>query len=205
MFLCSSSQKSTRSSRRYNNRTDDTFNAKRCLSWFTEYTTPDDPEMLGPDGMERFCEDICVEPENVAMLVLAYKMGARQMGFFTQAEWLKGLTELQCDTPAKVQAKLEHMRNSLNDYAAFKGVYRYAYDFARVSCADAALLHVAGFDDNNEWGVSLFPLLLAHTSRTKTSAAWTLRRREQCCSCCWADIGHCMRNSPSFSTSPSTK
>lgn len=65
--------------------------------------------------------------------VLAYKMGARQMGFFTQAEWTKGLTELQCDTIAKVQSKLDYLRNVLNDSNIFKSVYRYAYDFARVS------------------------------------------------------------------------
>lgn len=85
--------------------------------------------------MEKFCEDIGVEPENVAMLVLAYKMGARQMGFFTQSEWLKGLTDLQCDTSGKVQCKLDYLRNLLNDSNAFKIIYRYAYDFARVSLA----------------------------------------------------------------------
>lgn len=88
---------------------------------------------IGPEGMEKFCEDIGVEPENVVMLVLAYKMGARQMGFFTQSEWTKGLTDLQCDTAAKVQSKLDYLRNFLNDFNTFKGIYRYAYDFARVS------------------------------------------------------------------------
>jgi DCN1-like protein 4/5 len=81
--------------------------------------------------MEKFCEDICCEPENVAMLVVAYKMGARQMGFFTQAEWLKGLTDLQCDTAPKVQYKLDYLRSLLNDSNTFKCIYRYAYDFAR--------------------------------------------------------------------------
>jgi len=50
---------------------------------------------LGPEGMEKLCEDIGVEPENVVMLVLAWKMNARQMGFFTQQEWLRGLMDLQ--------------------------------------------------------------------------------------------------------------
>lgn len=49
----------------------------------------------GPEGMEQFCKDIGVEPENVVMLVIAYKMNARQMGFFTQSEWTKGFTDLQ--------------------------------------------------------------------------------------------------------------
>ncbi|XP_053692659.1 DCN1-like protein 4 [Sabethes cyaneus] len=110
---------------------DDAFSQKRCLNWFREYTTPNDPDTLAPEGMERFCEDISVEPENVVMLVLAYKMGARQMGFFTQSEWLKGLTDLQCDTSEKVTNKLDHLRNLLNDHNTFKLIYRYAYDFAR--------------------------------------------------------------------------
>lgn len=41
--------------------------------------------------MEKFCEDLGVDPENVVMLVIAYKMGAKQMGFFSQEEWLKGM------------------------------------------------------------------------------------------------------------------
>jgi DCN1-like protein 4/5 len=49
----------------------------------------------GPEGMERFCQDIGVDPADVAMLVLAWKMTAKQMGYFTLHEWLRGLTDLQ--------------------------------------------------------------------------------------------------------------
>lgn len=109
------------------------FSQKRCLTWFREYTTSDDPDMLGPEGMEKFCEDIGVEPENVVMLVLAYKMQARQMGFFSKEEWLKGLCEMQCDSIQKLQYRLDYLRCLLNDQNTFKAIYRYAYDFARVS------------------------------------------------------------------------
>lgn len=64
----------------------ETFSKTTCLNWFKEYTSVDDPHNLGPEGMEKFCEDIRVEPENVAMLVLAFKMGAKKMGFFSQSE-----------------------------------------------------------------------------------------------------------------------
>lgn len=87
---------------------------------------------LGPDGMERFCIDIGVKPEDIVMLVLAYKMGATQMGFFSQYEWLKGLTELECDTAAKMHAKLDYLKEILNDPNTFRNIYRYAYDFAKV-------------------------------------------------------------------------
>lgn len=38
-------QKNTQASRRYSKHEE--FNHKRCLAWFNEYTTPDDPHNLG--------------------------------------------------------------------------------------------------------------------------------------------------------------
>ncbi|XP_018911359.1 DCN1-like protein 4 isoform X2 [Bemisia tabaci] len=119
------------SARRHSKAEDNAFSPKHCLTWFAEYTSADDPELLGPEGMEKFCEDIGVEPENVVMLVLAWKMNAKQMGFFTQEEWLRGLTELQCDSISKLQSKLEYLKSLLNHFPTFKSIYRYAYDFAR--------------------------------------------------------------------------
>ncbi|ELW71634.1 PGAP2-interacting protein [Tupaia chinensis] len=71
---------------------EETFSSKRCLEWFYEYAGTDD--VVGPEGMEKFCEDIGVEPENVVMLVLAWKLDAQNMGYFTLQEWLKGMTSL---------------------------------------------------------------------------------------------------------------
>ncbi|NP_001233035.1 uncharacterized protein LOC100163728 isoform X1 [Acyrthosiphon pisum] len=105
------------------------FNHKKCLSWYHKYTN--DVGELGPEGMEKFCMDIGVDPEDLVMLVLAWKMSAKSMGYFSSAEWLKGLTELQCDSVKKLQSKLESLRLYFNDPLAFKSIYRYAYDFAR--------------------------------------------------------------------------
>ncbi|XP_047531128.1 DCN1-like protein 5 isoform X3 [Vanessa atalanta] len=116
---------------RHSKSEDTSFSVKKCLTWFKEYTTVSEPDVLGPEGMEKFCEDLGVDPENVVMLVIAYKMGAKQMGYFTQEEWIKGLTELQCDNVHKLQNKLEYLRSLLNDPYIFKAVYRYSYDFAR--------------------------------------------------------------------------
>nr|XP_021508504.1 DCN1-like protein 5 isoform X1 [Meriones unguiculatus] len=105
------------------------FSRKKCLAWFYEYAGPD--EVVGPEGMEKFCEDIGVEPENIIMLVLAWKLEAESMGFFTKEEWLKGMTSLQCDCTEKLQSRFEFLRSQLNDISSFKNIYRYAFDFAR--------------------------------------------------------------------------
>ncbi|XP_023226657.1 DCN1-like protein 4 isoform X2 [Centruroides sculpturatus] len=118
---------------RTNEQLDQSYSTKRCMALFQEYASADDPETVGPEGMEKFCEDIGVEPENIVMLVLAWKMDAKQMGFFSASEWLKGLSNLQCDTVQKIQGKLDYLRSLLNEPVTFKNIYRYAYDFARQS------------------------------------------------------------------------
>lgn len=60
--------RSFHNSSRRTNKIEDGFSNKRCLSWFKQYTTIQEPDVLGPDAMEQFCKDICVEPENVVML-----------------------------------------------------------------------------------------------------------------------------------------
>ncbi|XP_035565496.1 DCN1-like protein 5 [Canis lupus dingo] len=64
------------------------------------------------------------------MLVLAWKLEAESMGFFTKEEWLKGMTSLQCDCTEKLQNKFDFLHSQLN-ISSFKNIYRYAFDFAR--------------------------------------------------------------------------
>lgn len=56
-------------------------------------STPD--VYIGPEGMERLCSDIEVDPEDLAMLALAWKLKATQMGFFKKSEWLSGMQDLE--------------------------------------------------------------------------------------------------------------
>uniref|UniRef100_A0A8C5ADW8 DCN1-like protein n=1 Tax=Gadus morhua TaxID=8049 RepID=A0A8C5ADW8_GADMO len=112
-------------------REEELFSSKRCLEWFYEYAGCDD--VVGPEGMEKFCEDIGVEPENVVMLVLAWRLDAQSMGYFTLQEWLKGMSSLQCDSTESLRNSLDHLRSVLNDTTSFKLIYRYAFDFARQS------------------------------------------------------------------------
>lgn len=126
--------KTTSSSRSKQTSEESKFNTNRLIAWFKKYTT-DDPSQLGPDGMERFCEDIKLEPENILLLCIAFKMNAKNLGYFTQNEWMKGLAdpEVQCDTPAKLIGKLNYFYNLMSDPQTFKLIFRYAYDFARVN------------------------------------------------------------------------
>ncbi|NXD70898.1 DCNL4 protein, partial [Eolophus roseicapillus] len=85
---------------------EEVFSSKRCLEWFYEYA-------------------------GKVMLVLAWKLDAQNMGYFTLQEWLKGMTSLQCDTTEKLRNSLDYLRSLLNEPTNFKLIYRYAFDFAR--------------------------------------------------------------------------
>lgn len=105
------------------------FSVKRCTTWFNNYCAENDGS-IGPDGIERFCKDLGVEPENIIMLVLAYRMDAKDMGYFTLNEWIKGMTYLQCDCIEKLNNKFDLLNASLSDPVTFKNVYRFAFDFS---------------------------------------------------------------------------
>jgi DCN1-like protein 4/5 len=60
-------------------------------------------------------------------------MNAKRMGYFTQSEFVKGLSEVLCDSPKKLKNKLGFFYSMLNDPTNFKLIFRYGYDFARVS------------------------------------------------------------------------
>ena len=60
-------------------------------------------------------------------------MDAKQMGFFTRKEWNKGLQDMQCDNISKLKSRIPDLRNHLNDPNSFKNVYRYSFDFCKVS------------------------------------------------------------------------
>eukprot|EP00959_Pyramimonas_sp_CCMP1952_P431916 9045501-Pyramimonas_sp.AAC.1 len=45
--------------------------------------TGSDPEVIGPEGVEKLCADLDVAPSDVRILMLAFKMNAAKMGYFT--------------------------------------------------------------------------------------------------------------------------
>jgi len=107
------------------------FSSKRCNAFFNEYASTDDPDIINPYGIEKLCTDLSVNPEDPVTLVLAWKMGAEQMGYFSRKEWMKGLQDLQCDSLVKLRSKLDYLRNLLYETHTFKDIYRYAFDFCK--------------------------------------------------------------------------
>ncbi|KAJ3307501.1 hypothetical protein HDU93_006061, partial [Gonapodya sp. JEL0774] len=78
------------------------WSLQRCTRWFQSLTSKDEPDQIGPEGIERLCEDSGIAPDGLEMLTVAYVVGASRMSYFTRQEFVSGMERLGADTPAKL-------------------------------------------------------------------------------------------------------
>ena len=94
------------------------------------------PNILGPHAVSAFCDAIGHAPDSFAVLVVAWKMGAAKMGFFTREEFvdgmvamgfsqegLGGLADWGAESLPAIEAQL------LADPLLFEELYMYAFAF----------------------------------------------------------------------------
>ena len=129
---------------------------------YQKYKDAGGSENILADGVCRLCEDLKVDPGDVAMLVLAWHFRAECMCEFSRSEWQTGMTALACDSVAKLAAKLPSLRASLSEEATFRQVYAFSFTFGLEKGAKALTADVA---------LALWSLLLP--VRWKAAAEWS--------------------------------
>jgi DCN1-like protein 4/5 len=109
------------------------FQAQRCSNWFEKYKDSDESEgdVIGPDGIEKFCSDLGLTPDNIQVLLIAWKLQAQTMGYFTKEEWMSGMRKMNCDSVTKLKNHLPKLKAEMNDANSFKDIYRYSFDFSK--------------------------------------------------------------------------
>lgn len=63
-------------------------------------------DLIGPEGIERFCEDLNLHPSDRQVLLLAYVMKAQKMGYFSRQEFETGFETLHARTIAQLKKAL---------------------------------------------------------------------------------------------------
>eukprot|EP01132_Coremiostelium_polycephalum_P002694 gene2694-3343_t len=104
---------------------------KKLEEFFDKYKDPDDPNSIGPDGIVNLCKDLNVDPEDITILVLAWHLNAKQMGFFTKEEFVGGLSKLGIESLPKLQSYLPQFKKELDDSNNFREIYRFAFIYAK--------------------------------------------------------------------------
>ena len=76
----------------------ETYTPQRALELFTGYTKKDDKTVIETEGFEQLCSDANIAFDGALPLILAWQMGAKEMGKITKDEWMKGTSSLRCVT-----------------------------------------------------------------------------------------------------------
>ncbi|XP_053964041.1 DCN1-like protein 3 [Anastrepha ludens] len=96
---------------------------------FEEYKDPEE-DMILTEGIERLCHDLKYQPDEFAILVLAWCLDASQMCRFTKSEFIEGLHKMCADTIDKIRIRLEQTIEMLKvDTEMFKQLYRFTFRF----------------------------------------------------------------------------
>ncbi|KAH8112152.1 DUF298-domain-containing protein [Phellopilus nigrolimitatus] len=94
----------------------------------------DDPDgdEIAIDGTLKWCDDLSVDPEDVALLAIAYELKSPSMGSWTRKGWVDGWRSLGQDTIDGMRTTLVQLSQKLaSDSRYFQQIYAYTFDFAR--------------------------------------------------------------------------
>jgi len=123
-------QKKQNSNKGKGDAADGTSSQKKVEELFAKYADPEE-DQVGLEGMSKFCGDLEVDPGDVIMLLIAYRMNAKRMGYFTKDEWTKGFQAMGVDSISKLKAQFPTLKEELADANKFKEIYRYAFNFGK--------------------------------------------------------------------------
>ena len=74
----------------------ETYTPQRALELFSTYTEKDDKTVITTEGFEQLCTDANIPFDGALPLILAWQLGAKEMGRITKDEWVKGTSSLRC-------------------------------------------------------------------------------------------------------------
>lgn len=104
--------------------------AAKVAALFESYKEPG-AESIQVHGVERFCQDLQVDPSDPIMLMIAWRMGAATMCVFTREEWSRGLNDLGCDSIEGLRGSFEGLRALIQQPDRFRDYYSFCFNFAK--------------------------------------------------------------------------
>lgn len=100
----------------------------KMVALFENYRDEEEDAMLA-DGIERFCLDLGVQPDEFIVLLIAWKCEAATMCRFTRAEFLQGCHAMHVDSIKGLQARFPELKAEVKSKPQFKDMYRWTYKF----------------------------------------------------------------------------
>ncbi len=104
------------------------FSESKVNKLFDKYKDSSEDNILA-EGMEHFCQDLMVHPEEFIVLVLAWKFQATTMCRFTRTEFVQGCKSIKADSIKAIQCRFPELRQEVENETKFKDLYRFTFNF----------------------------------------------------------------------------
>ena len=127
---------------------------------FEMYKDPNEDAIL-PDGVERLCADLEIKPDELRILVLAWKFQVDAMCRFSRDEFVNGCKSLKVDSIAGIQQKFVDMLSELKNKEMFKDLYRWSYKLVLDADAGQRTLPI-------DMAIILWKLVFSETQSNQT-------------------------------------
>lgn len=102
----------------------------KIARWFASYCEPDAPDEMGPEGIQKLCDELGVAPEDAVLLVISKHMAAERMLAYTKQEFVRGMVEMGVDSAAALKARLKQLRSEMASPAGLRAVYAFTFKWA---------------------------------------------------------------------------
>ncbi|CAL8305128.1 unnamed protein product [Lota lota] len=106
----------------------DGLSLPRIEQLFCCYKDQQDDAIL-EEGMERFCNDLGLDPAEFRVLVIAWKFQAATMCKFTRKEFVEGCKAIQADSLEGICSRFPCMLLEARGEESFKDLYRFTFQF----------------------------------------------------------------------------
>lgn len=118
------------------------YSDAKIIALFEKYKDEQEDCILS-EGMEDFCIDLQLKPDEFKVLVLAWKFEAEQMCRFTRSEFITGCRSLRADSCKTLQIRLPEVVTTVcTDPDKFRDLYRFTYKFGLDTSSGQRILPV---------------------------------------------------------------
>jgi DCN1-like protein 1/2 len=108
----------------------DVSDLKKLYDKYSKVDETDEPG-IGGDGIMQFATEIGVDPMQVDLLVLFWKLKLTQQYFITENQWLHGMADLGLDTVSKAKSKVPKLKDQLSNPDSFSDFYSFCFKYMK--------------------------------------------------------------------------
>jgi hypothetical protein len=109
------------------------------------------PNSVSAQGLVEICKLIGVDPDDIVICIIAWKLQSVHPWRITKTEWSQGMARMRIDTMEKLKQAVPALRAELNNANNFRDFYYYVFDWIKDSSSKVL---------SNDTACAMWPLFL---------------------------------------------